>query len=377
MLKTVMASLTLLALSGTVNADMSSLPNVTKDLSVEQRHITSLIAPQSDLKVTAWVDHDDNTYQFGEDVILNVKTNQDAYITLLDIGTSGKIHIIFPNKYQQDNFLKAGQVVQVPSKNAPFSIKVSAPAGKEVIKVIATTKAKALIEDSQTVKAGPYKAIKKSAQSLSKDLTVELKDRRQQGEKWAEYTKVITIVENNDFVVNGVQPAESEPLLAMGGKYAHNNLPLEITTPNLFKLHLRSDKQQYNVGDEVTLFVTAEQNCQLTVFDIGSSGKVTMLLPNRYQQDNFIRGGQTIQIPSDIAKEHYLAKAPTGTDHIVATCNKQGENLYTGHLNFQTNPYPYWGKLKDIKQEIKPYLTASPTGKHVLAHQTLPMQVIN
>lgn len=371
--KTIIASLLIsLAISTAYAA-----PEISKNLTVEQRHITSLAAPQTDLKVTAWVDHHDNTYQFGEEVVLSVKTNQDAYITLLDIGTSGKVHIIFPNKYQTDNFLKAGQVVQVPSKNAPFSIKVSAPVGKEVIKIIATTKKGSLIKDEKTVTAGPYKAIKASAKAFSKDLSVELRQRSEQGEKWAEYTKVITIVESNKFVIDGKSPAAEAPLLAVGGKYAHSTLPLTITAPSLFKLHLRSDKAQYRVGDEVKLFVTAEQDCQLTVLDLGTSGKVNVLLPNRYQQDNFIRGGQTIQIPSDIAKERYVVKAPSGTDHIVAICNKQGESLYNGRLDDQQNAYPYWGELGAIKKDIEPNLTATHTGKKVLAHQTLSMQVIN
>ena len=101
--------------SGASSPPAQTAANGGKDLTPVQRPLAELTAPQSALKVTAWVDHPDKTYLFGEQVVLNVKTDQDAYVTVLDVGTSGKVHIIFPNQFQKNNRVLAGQVVQMGS----------------------------------------------------------------------------------------------------------------------------------------------------------------------------------------------------------------------------------------------------------------------
>ena len=69
----------------------SAQQSITRDLTVEQRDLAAVIAPQSDLKVTAWVDKQDDTYKPGDTLQLFVKANSDAYITVIDVGTSGKV----------------------------------------------------------------------------------------------------------------------------------------------------------------------------------------------------------------------------------------------------------------------------------------------
>src|SRR3972149_5594020 len=60
----------------------------------------------SPLNVKVWTDK--TKYRIGEPVTFYFTADQDCYITLLDQGTSGTLRVLFPNPYQQDNFVRAG-----------------------------------------------------------------------------------------------------------------------------------------------------------------------------------------------------------------------------------------------------------------------------
>ncbi|HPE70755.1 MAG TPA: DUF4384 domain-containing protein [Candidatus Competibacter sp.] len=173
----------------------------SKDLIPVQRPMAELTPPpprprpnvaSSDLQVTAWVDHADNTYAFGEKVVLSVKTNHDAYLTIVDVGTSGRVHILFPNRFQTNNRIQAGQTFQVPDPRADFDFRVDGPAGTELIKVFASQDPAPLFKEGDTEPAGPFKALKANAPAVAKDLQVVLREPRHRD--WDAYNKIIRIV---------------------------------------------------------------------------------------------------------------------------------------------------------------------------------------
>ena len=75
-----------------------------------------------------------------EDVIrFNFRAEKDCYLTLINVGTSGKITVLFPNKYRPDGAIKGGKVYRTETKGEmPFKIRAQGPAGRELVKVIAT-----------------------------------------------------------------------------------------------------------------------------------------------------------------------------------------------------------------------------------------------
>ena len=125
-------------------------------------------------------------------MVLNVKTNRDAYLTIVDVGTSGRVHIIFPNRFQTDNRIQAGETIQVPDPRANFDFQVNGPAGTELIKVIASLDPAPLFRAGDTEPAGPFKALKAPAPVVAKDLAVVLREPRHR--EWDTYNKIIRIV---------------------------------------------------------------------------------------------------------------------------------------------------------------------------------------
>ena len=86
--------------------------------------------------IDIWTDK--KGYIIGDTLTIYFQSDKDCYVSLLDIGTSGKMTLLFPNSFYKDNFIKAGKTYSIPGDFFGFRINVSGPAGIERIKVIAT-----------------------------------------------------------------------------------------------------------------------------------------------------------------------------------------------------------------------------------------------
>ena len=359
------------------NAAPAAQAPVTRDLTVIQRPLANMQIPVSDLKVTAWVDHQDNTYGFGEKVQLSVKANKDAYITIIDVGTSGKVHIIFPNQYQTNNRVKANQVVNIPSASAKFDLNVSPPAGTELIKIIATTGATELIPANVLSPAGPFKAVGKSTTNIAKD--IEVVARQDTKNQWADYDKVIKIVDHGAVQatqggnrIAGAAPVAAPAAVATGGTF--NPATVQQVNAAPFQLHLRTEKSVYKIGEKVRVMATPEKDCHLTLIDVGTSGNVMVLFPNRYQQDNLVRAAQTVVIPSDTAAVDYKLGGPTGVEAVIGICRTDNGPVYNGVYDFQQNAYQPWGTAKSLAKDLAVELRQP---NNAIAHTATTFLVVN
>ena len=81
---------------------------------------------------------DKDEYKVGEDVIIQFKADKDCYLALIDIGTSGKTIILFPNKWHSDNKIEKDKIYAIPPIGSDFSYRVLLPAGVEHIKALAS-----------------------------------------------------------------------------------------------------------------------------------------------------------------------------------------------------------------------------------------------
>ena len=74
----------------------------------------------------------------------------------------------------------------------------------------------------------------------------------------------------------------------------------------------------YNIGDVLSITASVDNDCWLTLLDIGSSGKITVLLPNRYQPDNHVKANTPIHVPAAISSYLIQVGGPPGTETIKA-----------------------------------------------------------
>ncbi len=111
----------------------------------------------------------------GDTVAVNFEADRDCYLTLIDVGTSGKITRLWPNDFSgNDNFVKADKRYSFPSSSDRFLFRVSGPDGIERIIAIATEDKNAIISDQDfTESKGGFRSYHKGL----KDLVVEAADR--------------------------------------------------------------------------------------------------------------------------------------------------------------------------------------------------------
>jgi hypothetical protein len=80
----------------------------------------------------------------------------------------------------------------------------------------------------------------------------------------------------------------------------------------------------YRIGDKINLYFRAEKDCYLTLLNHGTSGRMTVLLPNSISKNNFIKGGSIYAIPGEDYPFDYVLSGPAGTEKIkaIATLRK-------------------------------------------------------
>ena len=84
-------------------------------------------------------------FKDGEEMELSVESSKDCYLTILNICSNDSVYVIYPNKFRNDNFIKSGELFQLPNSNDkkmglyfPVNLLPYKNDDFEMIKVIAT-----------------------------------------------------------------------------------------------------------------------------------------------------------------------------------------------------------------------------------------------
>ncbi|HPE69463.1 MAG TPA: DUF4384 domain-containing protein [Thermotogota bacterium] len=90
----------------------------------------------NDLEVSIQIDRPvTKVYYPGEEVTITFWTNKDAFVVIYDIAPDGKVSIIFPNGYDQDNFVRANKKITLPREGYKFEVENKR--GKEYLQIVA------------------------------------------------------------------------------------------------------------------------------------------------------------------------------------------------------------------------------------------------
>lgn len=135
------------------------------------------------LQVKVWADRP--AYRIGETIQFGLRLNRDAYVTLINIGTSGQVTVIYPNRFHTNHFVRGGQDVLIPPRDSGFNLVVQGPPGFDQIRAIAT-------DEPVKIHAGDFAGRGATFRSLSRaqtrGLAVVIKEERDKvaPAKWAE-----------------------------------------------------------------------------------------------------------------------------------------------------------------------------------------------
>ncbi len=102
------------------------------------KNLSRITNPRPPFRIHLWLqDEDRRDFWVGERIGFKVKSERDAYILIINVDTEGNFHIIFPNKYQKENLVRAGVIYSFPDPHA-CGFQIGEPVGEELVKVIAT-----------------------------------------------------------------------------------------------------------------------------------------------------------------------------------------------------------------------------------------------
>ena len=87
----------------------------------------------SKTKVSFEIDRD--RYRVEDQVMLTVRPKRDSYLTVLNWGPSGSLTQLFPNEFDQNNYLRGGKTYTIPPSGANYGI-FFGESGSERMKIL-------------------------------------------------------------------------------------------------------------------------------------------------------------------------------------------------------------------------------------------------
>lgn len=126
----------------------------TKDLTVVPAN------PEASVRLDIRINK--NTVAIGDEVEFDFSSSADGYVTLWDVGTSGRVSRIYPNTLGGDPQVRAGVRYGAGGPNDNFAFQVNGPTGMEDVYLVWT----------QTAETQPKELKYSDASALKKDLMV-------------------------------------------------------------------------------------------------------------------------------------------------------------------------------------------------------------
>ncbi|ULH16640.1 DUF4384 domain-containing protein [Deinococcus sp. KNUC1210] len=106
----------------------------------------------------------------------------------------------------------------------------------------------------------------------------------------------------------------------------------------------------YQIGDNVRISATVNQDAYVYLFDIDAAGKITQILPNRFQSGaNFLKANTTKVFPAAGDSYTFTIDGPVGLNKVLAVASKTELNL-NNISQFQNNDSFATGKVEGQQQ---------------------------
>ncbi len=132
--------------------------------------------PNTDTNIKISLAANKTHVQPGDVITFTIEANRDCYVTLMDMGTSGRIVRLWPNQYSEgNNLVRANTVRRFPSEADRFQYKIGGPSGVERIIAYATSEPGKILSEAefQTMQNTPFKQFVGGAKDLSTVFTRE------------------------------------------------------------------------------------------------------------------------------------------------------------------------------------------------------------
>ena len=106
------------------------------------------------------------------------------------------------------------------------------------------------------------------------------------------------------------------------------------------RLWLDGDKTGFGLGETIRIHASSERAGYLTVVDLGTDDKVTVLFPNAFHRDNRIQANAEFTFPTDAMDFEFQAQEPAGRGMVRAFLTPAPLDLPTDAQGFVTGDVP-------------------------------------
>ena len=150
-----------------------------------------------------------------------------------------------------------------------------------------------------------------------------------------------------EYVARHFPDREQTPQLEGDGSapafFGTSAAPADIENRRDFRVSVSLNQELYFENDLMTVTVEAERDCYIRIYVMNAERQTKQLFPNQWQQENAVKGGQSINIPGENAPFILEMGAPFGKETIrVVASAAQFSDLKT--FDYQGQPFPDFGE---------------------------------
>ena len=153
-----------------------------------------------------------------------------------------------------------------------------------------------------------------------------------------------------------------------------------ITAGNQLEVSLWVDKEDaiYHPGENLTIYFAADRGCYLALYNVEQGGGVSQLFPPE-DDDGWIRGGQTYQLPPEYADYDFAVSGPEGVETIIAMASRdrlpqlhdEGPDIVTEVIDIQIKePEPAELIIVSAPRHCRVYITEVESGEKEYVGET-------
>lgn len=126
------------------------------------------------LNIRLWASK--SRYKIGEPVTLTFETNKDAFVTLVDVGTSGAISILFPNRFSGGNSVRGQKPYSVPGADDGYTLTLNGPPGTELIYALVTLKPVGFVAQDFARTSQTFESVTRSVPIFTRNINAVAKE---------------------------------------------------------------------------------------------------------------------------------------------------------------------------------------------------------
>jgi hypothetical protein len=102
------------------------------------KRLADMENPAQDFGVSLRLEGGKLDFGIGETVSFHATSERAGYLTLVDLGTDGKVVMLFPNAHQPSMKIEAGQTLSFPTEEMGFELQIFPPVGRGMVRAFVT-----------------------------------------------------------------------------------------------------------------------------------------------------------------------------------------------------------------------------------------------